>query len=266
MCLSTKLILRKNDVSCGELKVASSVIDTQYQSSLDKLPTMAAPHIRYQFKPFVGSNHWWVLRQLTQLPVSTRVLDVGSGSGAIGQALKMQGVTNLYAVEVDAEAREHVKDIYEEVASDISEFSGRTFDLILLLDVLEHVTDPQTLFSDAMKTLAPGGKVLISLPNVAHWSVRIPLLFGVFDYYDRGIMDRTHYQFFTRKRVRQFLRSGPPLKKCVFSSSIEPVELLLPKALWDNPLFEAISKIRLAIAWALPGFFAYQHLILAERE
>jgi len=226
---------------------------------------MVAPHIRYQFKPFVGSNHWWALRQFVNLPSSTRVLDVGSGSGAIGQALKMQGVTNLYAVEIDAEAREHAKGIYKEVATDISEFAGRTFDLILLLDVLEHVTNPQDLFADAMKLLAPGGKVLISLPNVAHWSVRIPLLFGNFDYYDRGIMDRTHYQFFTRKRVRQLLRAGPPLKRCVFSSSIEPVELLLPKVLWDNPFFEAVSKVRLAIAWALPGFFAYQHLVLAEK-
>lgn len=226
---------------------------------------MDAPHIRYQFKPFVGSNHWWALRQLANLPASTRVLDVGSGSGAIGRALKMQGVTNLCAVEVDAEAREHAKDIYTEVASDISEFSGRTFDLIILLDVLEHVTDPQGLYGDAMKLLAPGGKVLISLPNVAHWSVRIPLLFGNFDYYNRGIMDRTHFQFFTRKRVRELLRNGPLLKWRTFSSTIEPVELLLPRVLWDNPVFEAISKIRLAVAWALPGFFAYQHLVLAEK-
>ncbi|MDO8561739.1 MAG: methyltransferase domain-containing protein, partial [bacterium] len=123
--------------------------------------TMVAPHIRYQFKPFVGSNHWWALRQFRNLSSSTRVLDVGSGSGAIGQALKTQGVTNLCAVEVDAEAREHAKSIYTEVASDISEFSGRTFDLVILLDVLEHVTGPQGLYEDAMKLLAPGGKVLI---------------------------------------------------------------------------------------------------------
>lgn len=225
---------------------------------------MSAPHIRYQYKCFYGSSHWWTLRQCADLPASTRVLDVGSGSGAIGQALKMQGITHLCAIEIDAEARDHVKNMYREVAADLSAFSGRTFDLILLLDVLEHMTEPEDFFTDAVKMLSPGGKVLISLPNVAHWSVRIPLLFGIFDYHGRGIMDRTHYQFFTRKRVRQMLRSEPHLQRYSFDSSIEPVEFLLPAAVWDNPFFRAISKLRLAIARVLPGFFAFQHLVLAE--
>lgn len=227
---------------------------------------MKAAHVRYQYKPFYGSSHSWALRQCAQLPSSARVLDVGSGSGAIGQALKEQGITGLYAVEIDAEAREHVKNIYKETVADISEFSGRTFDLILLLDVLEHMTNPFAYFGRMVSMLSPGGKILISLPNVAHWSVRLLLLFGIFDYHDRGIMDRTHYQFFTRKRVRQMLRGEPLLKHCMFDSSIEPVEFLLPEAIWNNSIFRAVSMLRLAIARILPGFFAFQHLVLAEKE
>lgn len=227
---------------------------------------MKAAHIRYEYKPFYGSSHSWALRHCAQLPASTRVLDVGSGSGAIGQALKEQGLAELYAVEIDAEAREHVKNIYKETAADISEFSGRKFDLILLLDVLEHMTDPFGYLGKMAAMLSPGGKILISLPNVAHWSVRLLLLFGIFDYHDRGIMDRTHYQFFTRKRVRQMLRGEPQLKRCVFDSSIEPVEFLLPEAVWNNPLWRAISAVRLTVARILPRFFAFQHLVLAEKE
>ncbi|MEK7106866.1 MAG: class I SAM-dependent methyltransferase [Patescibacteria group bacterium] len=236
---------------------------------------MKAAHVRYEYKPFYGSSHWWALRQCTNLPASTRVLDIGSGSGAIGQVLKEQGVAELYAVEIDAEAREHVKNIYKKIAGDIGEFSGQKFDLILLLDVLEHMTDPFAYFGKMVSMLSPGGKILLSLPNVAHWSVRFLLLFGIFDYHDRGIMDRTHYQFFTRKRVRQMLRGlsaystqagEPQLKRCVFDSSIEPVEFLLPEAMWNNLFWRAISKVRLAIARILPGFFAFQHLVLAEKE
>ncbi len=226
----------------------------------------SAPHIRYQYKSFYGSSHSWALRHCVLLPSSTRVLDVGSGSGAIGQALKEQGLSELYAVEIDAEAREHVKNIYKKTATDTSEFSGRKFDLILLLDVLEHMTNPFEYLGTMVSMLSPGGKILISLPNVAHWSVRLLLLFGIFDYHDRGIMDRTHYQFFTRKRVRQMLRGEPHLKNCVFDASIEPVEFLLPQAIWDNPFWRAISMLRLAIARILPGFFAFQHLVLAEKE
>lgn len=226
---------------------------------------MSAPHIRYQYKSFYGSSHWWALRHCAPLPSSTRVLDVGSGSGAIGMELKKQGLKELYAIEIDAEARTHVKDIYKETVSDVSAFTGHTFDLILLLDVLEHMTNPFEYLGTMVSMLSPGGKILISLPNVAHWSVRLPLLFGVFDYYDRGIMDRTHYQFFTRKRVRQMLRGEPLLQRCTFDSSIEPVEFLLPETIWNNPLFRAISAVRLAIARVLPGFFAFQHLVLVER-
>ena len=127
------------------------------------------------------------------------------------------------------------------------------------------MTNPFEYLGKMVSMLSPGGKMLISLPNVAHWSVRLPLLFGIFDYYDRGIMDRTHYQFFTRKRVRQMLRGEPLLQRYTFDSSIEPVEFLLPETVWNNPFFRAISAVRLAIARILPGFFAFQHLVLVER-
>lgn len=227
---------------------------------------MRAAHIRYQYKPFYGSSHWWALRQFDGLPLSTRVLDIGSGSGAIGHALKERGFTQLYAVEIDAEARQHVREIYTGTASDVAAFSDQKFDLILLLDVLEHMMDPFEYWARMTSMLSPGGKILISLPNVAHWSVRIPLLFGIFDYHDRGIMDRTHYQFFTRKRVREMLRGEPRLKRYAFDSSIEPIEFLLPEQIWNNPLFRELSMIRLAIARILPGFFAFQHLVVVERS
>ena len=226
---------------------------------------MKAAHVRYQYKPFYGSSHWWALRQCAELASSSRVLDVGSGSGAIGEALKARSIMNLYAIEIDEHAREHVKDIYRETASDISAFSGQTFDLILLLDVLEHMTDPFEYLGKMVSMLRPSGKILISLPNVAHWSVRLPLLFGMFDYRDRGIMDRTHYQFFPRKRVREMLRGEPLLHEWAFDSSIEPVEFLLPEAVWNSFLFTALSRVRLALARILPGFFAFQHLVLVEK-
>lgn len=225
----------------------------------------SAAHIRYQYKPFYGSSHWWALQQFADLPASAEVLDIGSGSGAMGESLKERGITELYAVEIDAQAREHVKNIYKDTAADVSAFSGQTFDLILLLDVLEHMTDPFEYFTRMVSMLRPGGKILISLPNVAHWSVRLPLLFGIFDYRDRGIMDRTHYQFFTRKRVRQMLRTQGPGLRYTLDSSIEPVEFLLPQAVSDSVLFRTLSKIRLAVARILPGFFAFQHLVSCDR-
>ena len=132
----------------------------------------ATPQERYLFKPHPGSSHTWAIGQLAGLPASARVLDIGSGSGAIGAALKEQGVQTVDAVEIDADARDHVKNIYNGVAESLSSFSGQRYDAILMLDVLEHMTDPKTFLAEVASYLSPNGFLLISVPNVAHWSVR----------------------------------------------------------------------------------------------
>lgn len=60
-----------------------------------------------------------------------------------------------------------------------------------------------------VKILAPGGTVIVSLPNVAHLSVSLPLLLGGrFDYADAGILDRTHMRFFVRTSAVALLNAA----------------------------------------------------------
>ncbi len=223
------------------------------------------PHQRYEFKPFLGSSHYWALGHATKLPSTSRVLDIGSGSGAIGRTLKDRGFTDLSAVEIDPQAREHVRDVYRRIEPSVDPFRGERFDLILLLDVLEHLSDPFTVFREVSEMLSPGGTLLLSVPNVAHWSVRFPLLFGFFEYAERGIMDKTHLQFFTRRRVNRLVRSVTALKVQEQNCSIEPLELVLPKWAWNNSAFSAAARMRMALARALPGLMAYQHLARVTR-
>lgn len=224
------------------------------------------PHERYQFKPFVGSSHHWALGHLKHTPTTARVLDIGSGSGAIGRALKDLGVTQLNAVEIDPAAREHVRDVYQRIEPSVAPFKNERFDLILLLDVLEHTPDPFAVFAEVAALLAPGGSMLISVPNVAHWSVRLPLMFGFFEYAERGIMDKTHLQFFTRRRFRRLCQSVTGIDLRELSCSIEPLELVLPSWIWNNPVFTAVARGRQALAKHLPGVLAYQHLALLQRQ
>jgi len=49
---------------------------------------------------------------------------------------------------------------------------------------------------------------LISVPNVAVWTIRIKLLFGNFDYTDTGTMDRTHIRFFTLKTAKMIVKES----------------------------------------------------------
>lgn len=220
---------------------------------------------KYKFKPFLGSSHSWAIEEACRLPRDIGVLDIGCGSSDIGRALKESGFIDLCAIEVDESARQVAESIYSRVGQSIDEFKDRKFGLVLLLDVVEHLPNPEEFLASVARIIKPGGTLLISVPNVAHWSVRIPLLFGVFNYTDRAILDKTHLQFFTRLRLRNLLVKESLFELVSLGATIEPAEFVLPKAVWDNPIFRLISKFRLAIANLLPGLMAYQHVAVLRR-
>lgn len=72
-----------------------------------------------------------------------------------------------------------------------------TFDLILALDILEHLREPAAVLRGLAQHLAPGGRLIVSVPNIAHHSILSGLLRRRFEYQEAGILDRTHLRFFT---------------------------------------------------------------------
>jgi SAM-dependent methyltransferase len=81
-----------------------------------------------------------------------------------------------------------------------------TYDTILCLDVLEHLLDSDEALSSLASRLDPGGCMIISLPNISHVSVSVPLLLRrSFPYADAGLLDRTHLRFFTEGSILEFV-------------------------------------------------------------
>lgn len=139
-------------------------------------------------------------------PQCGRVLEIGCGSGAtLGWLRRHKGASHTVGVEIfeaaAQSARAHADEVYcldferAELPMECSQF-----DVILCLDVLEHMVNPwQVVDRLVSRHLAPGGTLIVSLPNVRHYSVVLPLLFqGRWDYQDAGLLDRTHLRFFTR--------------------------------------------------------------------
>jgi len=91
------------------------------------------------------------------------------------------------------------------LTSELIEEVGRV-DVVLLADVLEHVAAPHGLLVKSREALRPGGSVIVSVPNIAHWSIRANLLRGHFDYQESGIMDATHLRWFTRETLFSLVR------------------------------------------------------------
>ncbi len=229
-----------------------------------------AAHDKYEAKPFLGSSHSWASSRLASYFASQTktgaTLDIGPGSGVIGKILKELGFTESYAVEVDPESRQLLTPLYTEIHSSLEPLKNKKFKVILLLDVLEHMSEPEQFFLTAYSMLEVGGVILISVPNIAHWSVRFPLLFGFFEYTRRGILDRTHLQMFTKRRLKRMINSASALETIEFAASIEPLELILPKFIWDNEAFRTVSALREWASNLLPGLLAYQHLAMVQRK
>lgn len=140
------------------------------------------------------------------------VLELGCGSGGTMAWLRsIRAVRYAAAVEISAEdgaiartAFDHVE--IGDIASVPMQFQTGRFDLILALDVLEHLTDPEQTMAMLYDRLKPGGTIVISLPNVAHYQVAFPLLFkGSWEYGDEGLLDRTHLRFFTEATARRMI-------------------------------------------------------------
>jgi len=140
----------------------------------------------------------------------SRVLEIGPGDGVIGAYLRSEKGCFVIGVEVVPEAAAIAASRFDAMIvgsieeEDVIEQIAATapYDAILFADVLEHLADPWTVLRRMRSLLAPNGCILASIPNVAHWTARLNLLMGRFDYTDGYLMDRTHLRWFTWKSAR----------------------------------------------------------------
>ena len=99
-------------------------------------------------------------------------------------------------------------DLNQGIAPVIRELAGKRFERVVLLDILEHLNEPEKLLRQCHEVLEPDSQLIVSVPNIANITVRLMLLFGQFNYTARGILDRTHVRFFTRKTARRFVEQS----------------------------------------------------------
>jgi 2-polyprenyl-3-methyl-5-hydroxy-6-metoxy-1,4-benzoquinol methylase len=139
-----------------------------------------------------------------------RIVDVGCGSGAtLGWLRTLYPTAYTIGLEGNAALRSELEQNATE--AHILDLNGelpdlKSPDLMLFLDVLEHLPQPEAVLRRFVAQLALGGTVIVSVPNVAHLSVALPLLFkGTFTYQDAGILDRTHLRFFDKQSVLALL-------------------------------------------------------------
>jgi len=142
-----------------------------------------------------------------------RVLEIGCGTGETSAWLKAMGVAgSVVGVEIEPRVAAEARGRLDEVVvgnAETTDFGERRFDLILCLDVLEHMVDPWRFLERVQMHLEPGGTVIASIPNLRNYRVlKALVLKGRFEYQDGGILDRTHLRFFTRNSACRLMETG----------------------------------------------------------
>jgi len=221
---------------------------------------------RYPRKWGTRSSHHLIL-SIIGTGGGRRALDVGCARGHLLEELSTLG---WRCIGVDTDASDVASCITRGLVAlelDINTEPPATlgsFDLVVLADVLEHLPDPLRVLRSVRSLLNPGARVVVSVPNVAHVSVRAQLLFGRFRYTERGILDRTHLRFFTRRTVMELLTaSGFSVSQT--TTSAVPLEFV-----WPVLARSRLGRIILALNDRLPalwsGGFAYQFLVVASPD
>jgi glycosyltransferase involved in cell wall biosynthesis len=229
-------------------------------------PEYAEYFVNYPLKESRHSSHYYFRGLVGH---DQDVLDIGCGRGFFAHEIAQLGnrVVGIDHADPDPGYRDAFQgfvkaDLQHGLAGVVPRLEGRTFDRVLLQDILEHLPEPERLLKDCAQTLKPTGQVLVSIPNVANITMRWSLLLGRFDYTPRGILDRTHLRFFTRSTARRLLQdSGYEILH--EKMTVMPVELALGLPAASLPMRLANSLLA-GLTWLMPGLFGYQHILVAR--
>ncbi len=191
---------------------------------------------RYYEEGFTIENSYnnYVAILANEVPCDSIVLDIGCAQGKFGQALSEKQCT-IYGVEKNPVSARHAinngyyKDvfIYDISSANTSEYERmldivKQVDVIIIADVLEHLSDPTSILHRYSHILKDEGIILVSVPNIAHADIALNLLNGKFNYTDMGILDNTHLKFFTKRSFLEWI----DLYNNVYSDTVFDCEYL----------------------------------------
>ncbi|WP_287805162.1 methyltransferase domain-containing protein [Diaphorobacter sp.] len=193
------------------------------------------------------------------------VLDLGCGSGALGQYLResrqctSDGLTWSEAEAIRARPfyrRVVVTDL--EVCDLLATFTSAQYDYIVCADVLEHLRTPERVLTACRDLLKPGGRLLISVPNAGYVGLVAELLQGEFRYREEGLLDRTHLRFFTRRSLARFLGQQAWALDC-----LDTIRRELPESEFKTH-FDQLPPSVARYLLAVPDALTYQFIGVAQ--
>ncbi len=192
-----------------------------------------------------------------------RVADLGCGPGDFANGLRDRG---CYVIGVDSFAQDASlfdRFILADLDSDPLAVNPSSFDAVLMLDILEHLSSPEKFLAALREAIwagsPPGPKIFASTGNVAFLPLRMSLLSGEFNYGLRGILDLSHKRLFTKRTFLRLIRQAGYVV-----DSIQGIPPPLPMVGGTSGAARALFRVTAFLAHRMPSLFAYQFLVTAH--
>lgn len=176
------------------------------------------------------NNSWF--KALNLIAPNSKVLDIGCSSGHFGAELIARKSCIVDGIELNShdakEASKKLRSVHIlNVETDKLDVLNDTYDIVYFGDVIEHLVDPVSALKKISSLLKKNGKIVFSIPNMAHITVRLQLLKGEFDYTETGLLDKTHLHFYNIVELhRVFAEAGYVIKVLDFTKKDYPNELI----------------------------------------
>jgi methionine biosynthesis protein MetW len=240
----------------ASLQARLQSINLFYDIRFDCVPEESGT--RYPSKLDFNSSH---RRVLDMIPEGARVLDLGSGSGEVGAALKDQ--KNCFVVGCDIEpgplCAKFDQFIHADLNAGLPKLNDEKFDYIIALDIIEHLSKPE-VFLDELRAMSArsNAKVIITTANIGFILMRLLLLFGRFEYGKRGILDLTHTRLFTLATLKRAMNASE-----FTDIKIEGVVVPMPFVFGHSRFTNALIAVNDRLASMFPRLFGFQLLATA---
>lgn len=225
--------------------------------------TLASP---YGFKGSPYSSHSRLLEAFPLQGGGRSVVDVGDGEGLLVWPLQERGyrVTCLALPgSISARLQAGVRVVEANLNHELPALND-SLSYALCGDVLEHLVDPEETLRWLAAPLMSDGRLVASMPNSAHWYVRLNVFMGRFPEDDKGLFDRTHLHFYAWSNWKALLERGGFTVERV-TPTVIPFDLALPR-LGRSWIIRTLEAINFALAKVWPNFWAYQFVVVARKQ
>lgn len=207
---------------------------------------------KYESKLGFDSSHSYAV---DAVPSGSKVLDLGCAGNFIAHSLRKKGCT-VTGIDIEKVAAPDVDAFFQvDLDREPLPVAPKSFDVILMLDVIEHLSKPEKFVSELHEQLSasPDTEIIVTTGNVAFFIVRLMLLLGFFNYGRRGILERTHTRLFTFKSfMKLFSERGFDV---VSSKGVPPP---YPLAFGDNAYSRTLLRLNKILIHLSKGLFSYQ--------